>query len=142
MPKRNPTPEPQEPSPTIEPIVNDPDCYNFTRIPAGMLDPVYDERAIEQHAGRDAATLRKCHVQCPKKPCRSAKACLGGGALGGPNACASPGWDESAMLLSIYLYNHAIGIRERHKAWAIARDFGADLQEGDPHEGLADLTGT
>ena len=131
-----PKPKQQQPAPTIEPTVNDPNCYDFRRMPSGMLDPVYDEQAIDQHAGRDAATLRKCHEQCPKKPCRAAGACLGRGALGGPDACVSPGWDAEAMLVAIYLSQHAVGIRERHRAWAIARDFGADLRQGDPHEGL------
>ena len=117
---------------SIQPTVKDPHCLDFRRMPAGMTDPVHDPDAAERFACRDAARFNQCHTQCPKKACRRAEACLGGGAMFGDDACVSPLWTASAKLLALYLSAHAGNLRERHRAWDIARRFGADLAEAEP----------
>ena len=128
-------------TPTIKPTINDPHCLDFTRMPAGMVDPVYDQIAGEGFAGRDAATFHRCHEECPKKACRQARACLASGAISGGDACASPLWTASVQLLAVFLSVHAVNIRERHRAWDIARLLGADLPVCDPMPADEELQG-
>ncbi|WP_193174834.1 hypothetical protein [Oricola nitratireducens] len=118
--------------PTIKPTINDPHCLDFLRMPDGMIDPVYDGAAMDAHAGRDAANFVHCHEACAKKSCRKARACLADGTISGKGACVSPRWDARTQLLAVYLTVHAINIRERHRAWDIARKLGADLPVPEP----------
>ncbi|MFZ2100873.1 MAG: hypothetical protein WAU86_09950 [Oricola sp.] len=118
--------------PTILPTISDPNCLDFRRMPDGMVDPVYDVEAMCAHAGRNAAFFLKCHETCPRKACRTARACLSEGAMFDTGVCQSPDWDDRARLLSVYLYVHAENIRERHRAWDIARLLGADLPLAEP----------
>ena len=119
-------------SPTIKPTIRDPHCHDFRRMPAGMVDPVYDEAAGEAHALRDAANFNHCYADCTRKACRQVKACLAGAGLWGEDSCVSPLFDDSVRLLAVFLSVHAVNIRERHRAWDIARLFGADLPQAGP----------
>lgn len=119
-------------SPTIKPTVKDPHCLDFRRMPAGMEDPVYDEEAGEAHALRDAANFTHCYKDCMKKACRHAKACMAPGALTGADACVSPDFGDQVRLLAVYLSVHAVNIRERHRAWDIARLCRDDLPAATP----------
>lgn len=138
MPKKKiALPKPQ--LPTIQPTMEDPACLDFRRMPKGMLDPVYDEKAMEGYAMRDAATFMQCHQQCQKKACRTVGRCMATPDADGTVFCASPALSMEVMKISAFLWVHAGNLKERHRAWAIARDFGAQLTPGDPHEGLAGL---
>lgn len=121
--------------PTIKPTVFDPACLDVRRIPAGMVDPVYDEEAGCGFAIRDASNFYRCHRDCPKRGCRQAKFCLA------DDYCVSPRYDQNVGLAAFQMAVHAINIRERHRIWACAGIYGTDLPIPDPLPTDEELSG-